>query len=188
MAIKLHFTTATYDFFKYGGKYTKISPEKFEHRKDRYFFHKLDRLYPTQEDLIFFLAVSFFSRNKVWVRDLLTEDAREIYLERKKVKESLLYMTQQGFDKLELSRANFRLWVGVPDGGLPKLLLGALQGDIREEIVIVLGAVAGCWSLWDQKITDTIVYPAFRVRCIRYAPFLELDVSKFRKMVRERLL
>jgi len=32
-ALKLHFTTDSYDYFKYNGK-TKVTPENFEKRKD----------------------------------------------------------------------------------------------------------------------------------------------------------
>ncbi len=37
-ALKLHFTTDSYDYFKYGGK-TNISVTEFENRKDNYHFY-----------------------------------------------------------------------------------------------------------------------------------------------------
>ena len=43
-ALKLHFTTDSYDFFKYNGK-TNVSVNAFENRKDKYHFYKLSRKY-----------------------------------------------------------------------------------------------------------------------------------------------
>ena len=40
VAIKNHFTSKTYDFFKYNGR-TKASRSTFEKRNDKYFFSKL---------------------------------------------------------------------------------------------------------------------------------------------------
>jgi hypothetical protein len=40
LGVKLHFTTKTYDYIKYGGK-VNATLDSFTKRKDRYFFHKL---------------------------------------------------------------------------------------------------------------------------------------------------
>jgi hypothetical protein len=50
-ALKLHFTSESYDYFKYKGK-MKISDESFLKRRDRFFFAKLERKYKKSE-LIF---------------------------------------------------------------------------------------------------------------------------------------
>ena len=42
LGVKLHFTTDTYDYVKYGGK-TNATLDTFTKRKDRYFFHKLSK-------------------------------------------------------------------------------------------------------------------------------------------------
>ena len=45
-AIKLHFSSSRYDYFKFDGK-TKVSIEKFLQRNDRYFFEKISNKYNT---------------------------------------------------------------------------------------------------------------------------------------------
>ena len=40
LAVKLHFTSDTYDYYKYDGK-VNAKLDTFTKRKDRYFFHKL---------------------------------------------------------------------------------------------------------------------------------------------------
>ncbi len=57
-ALKLHFTTDSYDYFKYAGK-TNISVTTFENRKDKYHFYKLSRKYSNKEDLINFIVYSY---------------------------------------------------------------------------------------------------------------------------------
>ena len=44
LAIKLHFTTDTYNYEEYGGK-VNCKLETFTKRNDRYFFHKLSKRY-----------------------------------------------------------------------------------------------------------------------------------------------
>ena len=39
-ALKLHFTSDTYDYHKYNGGF-KIDPETFNQKRDRFFFYKL---------------------------------------------------------------------------------------------------------------------------------------------------
>ena len=57
-AIKLHFTTDYYDYFKYGGK-SKISVDAFENRKDKFYFYKLSRRLQSKDDLVDFLKRKF---------------------------------------------------------------------------------------------------------------------------------
>ena len=51
-ALKLHFTSDSYDYFKYNGK-TNVSKQSFTTRKDKYQFYKLSRKY-SLEDFINF--------------------------------------------------------------------------------------------------------------------------------------
>ena len=47
-ALKLHFTSDSYDYFKYNGK-TNVSKQTFSIRKDKYQFYKLSRKYSLEE-------------------------------------------------------------------------------------------------------------------------------------------
>ena len=184
LGLKLHFSPGKYDFFKYCG-HVKTNPQQFDLRKDRYFFHKLVRKYPDKDTLTFFLASNFFSRKVVWVRDLLTEEAREVYIEKLRIKESLEYIVtgDLGF----LFEGDFKALLKVENGENPGLLTLATRGDIHTETFVVLNAVIGFLPTWEKKITDTILFPDFKHKCERYQPFLGIDTKKFQKMLRERL-
>lgn len=186
-AVKLHFSSDSYDFFTYHGKF-RCTVNAFENRKDRYFFHKLDRQYPIYDDLVFFLAANFFSCQTTWVRELLTEQSRDTYFARKKIKESLDYTVSQDCYRFDLyNQDRLKQVLKASDGNYPELLDMAGSGELHEETLIVLGQVIGFWSSWDAKISDTILYPSFKKRCIRYAPFLNIDTKKFRDQMKLKL-
>ena len=55
VALKLHFTTDSYDYFKFNGK-TRVTETNFEKRKDRYFFKKLTNRKKDDEILPYFVS------------------------------------------------------------------------------------------------------------------------------------
>ena len=89
LAVKLHFTSPTYDYHKYEGK-VNAKLDTFTSRNDRYFFHKLSTQYKEDEILDFFVA-NFAKDDKKWVKSLLENDGKGNYLEYRKYKESVGY-------------------------------------------------------------------------------------------------
>ena len=55
LAVKLHFTSKSYDYIKYEGK-VNAKLDTFTSRNDRYFFHKLSKRFKEDEILHFFVA------------------------------------------------------------------------------------------------------------------------------------
>jgi len=195
MALKLHFDPASkYDFFHYEGRIKWLTPEKFDLRKDKWFFHKLAKLYSDNTTCLFFLASNFFEQERVtWVRDLLGEEAKSVYLEKLRVKESLMYLVNEDLDMTladaghELTLQDMKDALRVNDGEYPTLLTAAIQGTIDKEALVPLNAAMGFLPIWEKKITDTIIFPAFKHRCLAYQPFLNIDVKKFREALKQRL-
>lgn len=188
LAMKLHFTPGTYDYQRYYGK-TPLKVETYETRRDKWFFHKLSKKYPQKDTLEFFLAVNFFHRPVVWVRDLLMEESHEVYLQYLKVKESLEYVIDQDLNVILAECPDFKECLRKPkDGPYPPLLDMAFQDRIHRETLIVLDQAIRLFPVWNTKITDTIIYPVFAHKCIRYASFLELpDMKIFRAWLKKRL-
>lgn len=174
-AIKLHFTSDSYDYFKYQGKY-RCSESKFESRRDKFSFVKLGRKYGNEEDLKFFLAANFLIKPKAWVGELNTDAAHESYLQRRKIKESLEYMVIQELSAIDITnRDTLRESMKVQNGEHPALLLHMMRGDISPETLIGIDTLTGCLDEWSQALTDTIIYPPLKLRLRRYAPFLNVD-------------
>ena len=88
LAIKLHFTTPNYDYFKHNAK-VNSSLNSFLKRNDRFFFHKLATKYGN--NLREYYVSNFVDRPKVWVGDLVRSDGDTIYNKWKKYNESFSY-------------------------------------------------------------------------------------------------
>jgi hypothetical protein len=190
-ALKLHFTPGTYDFFKYHGKVKNITPQNFETRKDRWFFHKLSKVHSDESECAFFIAANMFQRDKLWVRDLLGNEAEDIYREKLRVKESLHYIMTGDLAYLISHESSaveqMKEIVRVGDGQAPRLLEMAQQRDIAVETLIALNTAINFLPVWEKKLNDTILFPVFKHKCLAYEPFLGIDKKKVRELVKSKL-
>jgi hypothetical protein len=191
-AIKLHFTTDTYCFFKYNG-HVATKPEGFEKRKDKYMFHKLARQLKDNEVVGFFVA-GFLLNDKAWVDYFIEPEAKERYLAWRKKKESLSYLFDQDmskiveeFDKRDLGIASM---FKIPNGGngnYPLIWTMMNQHEIEFETMVILHGITGVLDLWDTKYMTNYIYEKTSRLIRKYEPFLELDVPKLKEIVRKHL-
>jgi hypothetical protein len=181
-ALKLHFTTDSYDFFKYNGK-TNVSVTAFENRKDKYHFYKLSRKYSNKEDLINFIVANFVEDETAWVGNLLTEEADNNFRKRQKVIQSLSYTFQNDCKDLfdDCKEPNELL---STNGDYPILLTRTLQKDVQIETLCILNQILNFLPMWDKKITDTIRWPEYRRKLLKYASFLPKDSVKYKLILK----
>ena len=183
-SLKLHFTKESYDFFKYNGK-TRVSVQSFENRKDKYYFYKLSRKYPNKENLIDFLVANFVFDENIWVGQLLEEQAHLTYLERQKIVQSLSYAFENDckliFEGCKLNPNE----VLMTEGDYPILLTKALRKEIQIETICLLNAILNFLPMWTKKITDTIRWPTYRQKIVKYATFLPQDVVKYKLILKK---
>ena len=184
-SLKLHFSSSSYDYFKYNGK-SNISIEAFENRKDKYHFYKLSRQ-NEKEDYIEFLVSNFLIKENLWAGDLLQEEAIIAYKLRMATIQSLGYKFQSDCQKLKdsVSSPNELL---ITNGDYPKLLTMTLQKDIHLETLVIMNSIMNFLPMWDKKISDTIRYPEFSRKVKKYAPFLQFDKVKFKNIIMKELL
>ena len=78
-AIRLHFS-GNYDAIKYRFK-TRINPTMYENRRDRYFFEKVAKWFPRQDDLVQFFVANAVHGGKptLWVGDATTEHLETLH-------------------------------------------------------------------------------------------------------------
>lgn len=180
VAIKNHFTSKTYDFFKYGGR-TKASRATFEKRNDKYFFHKLSK----RKDVVEYLVANFlYNDSSSWVGDFVnSEQSDKHYYRLLKVRESITYSFSQDLDKLEEQfDSNFQ----VIDGQHPILLRLYLQKEINLETLIILDDLVAYMRKWNRRITDNIVWPQVYQKAKKYRPFFTYDKDKMKKIVLDK--
>ena len=185
-AIKLHFTTDSYDFFKYGGK-SRISVDAFDNRKDKYYFHKLSRRLTNRDDLVMFLVANFIEDDKCWVGNLLSEESESIYRQRQRVLQSMSYIFENDCRKIFDGVSNPNAILQSESGDYPELLKRALRKEIEIESLIIMNSFLGFFPMWNRKISDTVRWPEFYRKVTKYAAFLPKDVVKY-KLIMKKVL
>lgn len=185
-SLKLHFSTKDYDFFKYNGK-SNISINSFENRKDKYYFYKISRKFPVREDYIDFLVSNFLHDEKIWIGNLILEEATERNRDRLRNVQSLSYIFKNDCTLLNENCSDPNSILEVQNGNYPKLLKMYLQHDIQLETVCVMNSLMNFISMWSRKISDTIQWPMIERRIKKYTPFLVYDSSKMKNILLEQM-
>lgn len=184
-ALKLHFTSDSYDYIKYHGK-TNVTKTTFSTRKDKYSFYRLSRKYGLTELRDFFIA-NFVVDNIQWVGDLMTPDADEKYKKWNKTQQSLTYTFENDIIRLLDKVDNPNELLVVRKNEFPLLMQYATQGDIVLETLIILDDLMNFFPMWEKEIYDDIVWPNFKMKCVKYKPFLNYDKNKLKQILKERI-
>jgi hypothetical protein len=184
-ALKLHFTSSSYDFFKYHGK-TNVSKDTFLKRKDKYSFYKLSRKYSLDELRNFYVA-NFVYGDSTWVGEMTGPNGEDVYKKWQKISQSLTYNFESDIVRiLEQVNSPDEL-MKVRSGEYPDLLVGAMQNSISIETLVILNDMMNFFSMWDKKISDDIIWPPFKLKCEKYAPFITYDKVKFKNILKEAI-
>lgn len=184
--IKLHFTSDSYDFFKYNGK-TNVSKSNFAVRKDKYTFYKLSRKY-NLADLQNFYISNFLERDVNWVGDIATGDGETVFKEWQKRNQSLTYLFKEDIMYiLDETGGKPNESLKVVNGQTPQLLQFVWRYDVNIETLVILNDIMNFLPMWDKKIDDTIIWPQWKRKIQKYAPFLHYDKDKFTSILKESL-
>ena len=123
-ALKLHFTSDSYDYFKYHGK-TNVSKSSFLVNKSKYHFYKLSRKYNIEELKNFYIA-NFLENKGDWAAELL-QDGEENYIKWQTRNQKLTYQFEQDIIFLFESSGNC---LHVDNGNHPYLLTALMRGEV----------------------------------------------------------
>jgi hypothetical protein len=180
-ALRLHFTSNSYNYFKYNGK-TNVSKDSFMVRKDKFSFYKLAKQYYV-EDLKYFIIANFLVGKTRYVQELIEQDAVDTYTAWLKRTQALSYRFKE--DLGELFKHSPAELLKVKDGQLPLVVNLTMRSVVTIETLVILDDLIGLFSAWDGKIDDDIVWPDFRNKCLKYKPFLNYDKEAFKKVFME---
>jgi len=188
-ALKLHFTSESYDYFKYNGK-TNVSKQTFTTNKSKYQFYKLSRKYDLDELKNFYVA-NFIQGKGDWVGDLL-QDGDENYTKWQKTQQSLTYTFENDIMYMFDSVDGAEFWhiddyFKPIDGGWPMLITKMMHDKISLETVCILVDIFGCMPKWENQITEDIIWPTHRRIIKKYTPFIQYDKEKFTKFLKEKI-
>jgi hypothetical protein len=185
-AIKLHFTSESYNFFQYDGK-TRVSVDAFQKRRDKFLFHRLARKY-RDDEMVPFLVANFVHSDDNWTKSLLEDQAEETYRYWKRTTDSMSKVYLEDLQKICPDPKEFNNLFKVEDGQFPKLLVAFLQKDVTIETLVILNNIFNFIQIWDKKISDDIIYPKVSRKVRKYGAFLAVNVDKYKQLTKETLL
>ena len=182
LSLKLHFTTDSFDYFKYGNA-AKASQQSFDSRRDKFFFVKLSRTFKEDELREFFVA-NMIVEDKVYPATLVREGAKN-YQEYLKRKQSLTYRFKEDvFTLHEVSQKFDKLF--IIDGMHPPLLKAHLGGRISIETLAIFNKIFNYVDNFDKIIKEEIVWRPIRNRILKYEPFIFIDKGKYKNIIKQQ--
>jgi hypothetical protein len=183
-SLKLHFTSKSYDYFKYHGK-TNVSSVTFLKNKSKYQFYKLARKYNLDELKDFYIA-NFLEGDK-WVGEIANADGEEVYKKWQKTQQSLTYTFENDIMYLLSNGGSPDEMLEVKPNSYPVLMHLVQLKQVSLETLCILNDIMKFFPMWDKKIDDDIVWPDFKMKCEKYTPFLNYDKVKFKAILKEKI-
>lgn len=177
IALKNHFNSDTYDYFRYGGK-TRANKITFQRRNDKHFFDVVAR---HKDPMHYILANIVESGPDLWVGDIANEQMAETnYNKWLGRQQSLTYRFKQDIDGIDDPLDNNLI---VKDGQHPILLQMYVHNQVSMETLIILNDLCKFFGHWNRRIEDKVIWPRIYKTCKKYRPFLEFDKNKFKQLV-----
>ena len=185
VAMKQHFTKDKYDYFKYGGK-SRASATSFNNRKDRYFFERMSRKKSDEQIVQYFISnfISTEDPSKVWIGEII-QNGETNFQDWQKRNQSLAYVLGDEIERV-FKGSSFDSYFDS-DGQHPKILKEYLKGEVSIETLVILDRILGYAERFDKKILDPI-WGAVSLKIKKYKPFLNIDVSRYKKILKEKVL
>ena len=186
LALKNHFTKDNYDYHKYCGK-TRASLDSFYKRKDRFWFEKISRQKNDKEVENFFVAnfVSCDDPQSLWIGEIMREGEGR-YTQWMRRVQSLTYVFKEEVETV-LTGKNFDSMFEIVDHRHPKILKEHLQGRLSLETLLILDKILGYKNQFDKKLDDPI-WKFVSQKLKKYSPFLNIDVFRYKKILKECIL
>jgi hypothetical protein len=185
ISIKNHFTKPNYDYLKYNGK-VRAGEKSFYSRKDRFWFEKLSRQKKDNEILDFFIS-NFVSSNDpqtLWIGEII-RDGNSVYSDWMKKIQSLSYIFKE--ESQLLFDGNNVDEIFNCSKGHPLVLKSFLGGKISLETLVIYDKIFLFRNVFDKKLLDP-VWETVSLKIKKYSPFLNIDVLRYRKILKELVL
>lgn len=183
LALKRHFSSEAYDFFKYQGK-IRCSMETFKKSKDRFFFEKLSRKKSQQEIIDFFVSNFIASDNpsSLWIGDVIKK-GEGIFIESKRIRESMSYIFEQDLKTILESQHLYEL---IKSEGTKhsKLIKLHLNNTLRFESFFILIECLNIQKQYDKTYTDPI-WSSISKKISKYRNFFRGDYDKYKSIIRK---
>lgn len=168
-AMRLHFTTDSYDYFKYRGNLNR-SQSAFESNKDAWRYEKIARDYSDIEEMTLFMACNFAADDSLkWVGALHNAQAQTRYLQTRGALDSLRRWFKEEMSKLFRDNTQDSLFAVNSSPVLARLVL---QGEVSPLLPVILDrSVMRFLPYWRDSSNNEVVR-SLASRLIKYQPFV----------------
>ena len=185
LALKNHFTKDKYDYHKYHGK-VRATNEAFYKRKDRFWFEKFARQKNDKEVEEFFVSNFIYSTDPgtMWIGEMIKEGEGR-YSEWKKKVQSLTYIFKEEASTIFENKKVDDMF--DCSKGHPPILKSYLGGDISLESMVIYDRILGYGKDFDKRLKDPVWETVSR-KIKKYSPFLNIDVSRYKKILKEVII
>jgi len=174
VALKRHFTSEKYDYFKFNKK-TNASVKSFEKRKDIFFFKKIAK----HEDPETYLLANIMNNKDFWIGEI--EQGQTIYKAHIKKIQALTKVYEDDITKLEPYFADNFVCL---TGSHPYLLNFVLGGKVSLETLIILNDMVEFFPYWDEQIKEKIIWSSVKFKAEKYKPFMMYDKERLKKITK----
>lgn len=182
LAVKNHFSSKGYDFFKYNGK-MKVSETKFQSRRDRFSFEKAAKRFK-RDDFVKYLVANFSTSSAEWIGDLMNGKSEIAYKKWLKNLESLAYNFREELSLLHEREQNFNNLFAFDDGH-PLLYRMYMRHAVSINTLVILDDLVGFSKAWSKK--DDIMLNDLIFLLDKYKPFIytynNVERTKYKKIV-----
>lgn len=172
LGVKLHFTSDSYDFFRFNGK-TKTTFASYLKRGDKGWFERLGRNF--KGDPVDFFFALFAHDPNLWIGEMGEGGKEEVFVRWQRRMQNFTEEFREDISILckitESERIGFDA-LFRSDGGHPPLMKAVLRGDISPETFIAMDELLGFFPQFDSQLAGDPVWEALRKRCDKYRPFL----------------
>ena len=175
LALRMHFTMESYNYFQYNGK-VKANYTSFEKRRDNYAFTKLARHKDLQG-----LIVSNFIIHPLSASELNTEQANDVYLDWQKRRQSISYIYSE---ELKFLKTDLKENFVIPKNNLPYIIRLYLEKKISYETFIILLYNTGTIDYYDRKLKDNTLWIDLSFKVKKYKHFLEYNQKKTKEIIK----
>jgi len=186
LAFKNHFTKKSYNYFKYGGK-SKASVQAYNKRKDRYFFERMSRKKSDEEIKDYFLAnfVECDDPDRLWIGEIISsgEDNLKSWMKRS---QTMSYMFKTEVEVF-INKENFQQLFTIKGQSHPEVLKKYLQGALSIETMVILDIILEYVKNFDKKLEDP-VWETVSLKIKKYKPFLNINVNKYKSILKEQVV
>lgn len=167
LALKLHFTTDSYDITKHKGA-VRGKKETFLQRKDLTAIRKLARDYK-KNDIIDLLVANFVSGNK-W-GGIFDEQCQDTYKKWLTNKKRMLYNLDTDLDNILFRMEKESIKSATKEGSHPLIFRMYMGGDIKIETLVIMEKL---YPYVEDYSKDFVLEETCRL-VKKYKPFIQID-------------